>query len=207
MKLDLKLACIAFLFLFALSLTVIILTDVGPAESAHDPTCIWLYIRRLLLAGFAALLPLAASQKGLSNYGWKISPRWLLIAVLIGVFMGSSNPGGFGPMEGFPVLVVLAVAAVHTFATELFFRAYLITTLSNTFKKFWPPVLISSAMYGLFYLSVWNVWSRPLSQKIAMVLLFTFVGLVYGICYKKSKSFLVPWIAHMLGVIKYGEFF
>jgi len=175
----------------------------GEAESAHAPTSVWMYVRRALLCACALLLPLLAGGKTAKHYGWKISLKWLGISILLGIAMGYRNPGGFDPLQ----LSAILLACMHAFATELFFRAYLITTLSEIFKNFWPPVLISSLLYGLFYMTVWNAWNRPDIQKIIFVGLFTVIGLIHGYCYKKSRSFLVPWILHFFSVIKYTNLF
>jgi membrane protease YdiL (CAAX protease family) len=151
----------------------------------------------------ALLLPILAGGKGPESYGWKITLKWLLIALPLGVAMGFGNPGGFDPRYVSAILL----ACMHALATELFFRAYLITTLSAYFKKFWPPVIISSVMYGFFYLTVSTTWQQPGARKFIFVGLFTMIGLLHGYCYKKSQSFFVPWIIHFLGVLKYKTLF
>jgi hypothetical protein len=37
--------------------------------------------------------------------------------------------------------------------------------------------------------------------------LFGGLGIIFGSCYKKSGSFLVPWLMHFLGVLQYKVFF
>jgi membrane protease YdiL (CAAX protease family) len=196
-------AAAAWAVLSMVSFWAAIIMGWGPAESEHDPASLWMYVRRGLLCACAILLPLLAGGTTARGYGWKISVRWLCISVLLGIAMGYRNPGGFDPRQ----LSAVALACMHAFATELFFRAYLISALSGFFKKFWPPVLISALMYGLFYLTVWNAWNRPGMQKIIFVCLFTGIGIIYGYCYKKSRSFLVPWILHFFSVLKYGSLF
>ncbi len=193
----------AWVILLMISFWASIYMGWGPAESAHDPASIWMYVRRGLLLACALLLPLVAGSKGAGAYGWKITQKWLLIAIPLGVAMGFVNPGGFDPRYVSAILL----ACMHALATELFFRAYLITTLSAYFKKFWPPVIISSVMYGIFYLTVSTTWQQPGAGKFIFVGLFSIIGILHGYCYKKSQSFLAPWIIHFLGVLKYKLFF
>ena len=176
----------------------------GPAESSHDPSSLWMYSRRALMISLALLVPKLAVGRGVAaSYGWSISLNWLLVSIPVGIAMGFGNPGGFDPRFA----SAITLACMHAFATELFFRAYLITALSSYFKSFWPPVLVSSLMYGLFYLTVSTTWQQPGARKYIFVVLFTLIGILHGWFYKKSKSFLVPWIIHFLGVLKYNCLF
>jgi hypothetical protein len=175
----------------------------GPSESDHNPASVWMYVRRGLLLACALLLPRIAGSKGIEAYGWKISLKWILVSLPLGIAMGFSNPGGFDPRYTSAILL----ACMHALATELFFRAYLITTLSAVFQKFWPPILISSVMYGIFYLTVSTTWQQPGTRKFIFVGLFSLIGILHGYCYKKSQSFLAPWIIHFLGVLKYKLLF
>jgi hypothetical protein len=202
-KKSLLIAVSAWLILLIISFWASIHMGWGPAESAHDPASIWMYVRRGLLFGCALLLPLLAGGKGAEAYGWNISLKWLMIALPIGVAMGFVNPGGFDPRY----VPAILLACMHALATELFFRAYLINTLSAYFKKFWPPVIISSLMYGIFYLTVSTTWQQPGARKLIFVGLFTLIGMLHGYCYKKSRSFFAPWIIHFLGVLKYKLLF
>ena len=135
--------------------------------------------------------------------GVRISLAWLVISLLVGIAMGFNNPGGFDPT----VPIALVLALFHTFATELFFRGYLYKTLSVSMKGAALPILISSMCYGLFYLTTGDIWPRPFLAKMLLVILFSAVGAVYAFCYKRSGSFLVPWIMHFCGVLKYQMFF
>jgi hypothetical protein len=58
-------------------------------------------------------------------------------------------------------------------------------------------------MYGIFYLTVWTTWGLPLIGKIIFVFLFTSLGILFSHTYKKSGSFLAPWMMHFLGVLNY----
>ena len=196
-------ALFAYILLLIISFWASIIGGFGQAESLHDPACAWLYVRRLLLAGCAVLLPLAGNSKGLSAYGWSISGKWIGISVALGLAIGLSNKGGFVPVK----ISAILLACFHAFATELFFRAYLITALSKALKTFWPPVLISSLLYGIFYMTVWTAWQQQGPGRILFIFLFTAIGILHGYCYKKSGSFLAPWIMHFLGVLNYRALF
>jgi membrane protease YdiL (CAAX protease family) len=74
-------------------------------------------------------------------------------------------------------------------------------------KGFWPPVIASSLLYGIFYMTVWPIWNRPFGPNLLFVGLFGGLGIIFGSCYKKSGSFLVPWLMHFLGVLQYKVFF
>jgi len=196
-------ALAAYTLLLIVSFQISILSGHGRAESLHDPAALWLYGRRLLMVAAAVVLPWITGAKGFLSYGWRIAPRWLAIAAVLGIFIGLSNKGGFNPKHGSAVLL----ACFHAFATELFYRAYLITTLSTLFRSNWLPVFISSLLYGVSYMTVWTAWHQPLRGRFLFVALFTVIGLIHGYCYKKSRSFPVPWLMHFLGVLQYQMFF
>ncbi len=196
-------ATVVFATLLTISFAVSIVGGFGKAESAHSAASVWLYIRRMLMIAAAVLVPLITWQEGLRGFGWKVSGNWIVIAVLLGIPIGYANKGGFDPRS----VTALLLAGFHAFATEFFFRAYLITAISKSFKNFWPPILVSAVMYGIFYLSVWTTWQQQGLARIAFVCLFIVLGIVFGYCYKKSKSVWVPWIMHFLGVLQYRVFF
>ena len=135
--------------------------------------------------------------------GWGLSVKWLVISLVIGLFMGFSNPGGFNPKD--PIAIMLAL--FHTFSTELFFRGYLYRTFERILKGSWGPILLSSLCYGLLYLTTWPIWNSSLVGKLAFVALFTAVGIPFAYGYKRSGSFFVPWLMHFFGVLKYGTLF
>lgn len=142
-------------------------------------------------------------KENLSALGLRISFTWVVISLLVGIPMGFGNRGGFDPTE--PVAIILAL--FHTFATELFFRGYLFKTLSASMKGAIIPILLSSLCYGLFYLTTGDIWPRPFLVKTLLVILFSAVGAVYAYAYKRSGSFLVPWMMHFFSVLKYRMLF
>ena len=189
----------AYALVLSFSFVAGIVFGLGEAESAHSPGSLLLYARRILLVACAALLPLVSGRGGIPAYGWKASPRWLLLSVILGTGIGFGNRGGFEPRH----LSSLLLACFHAFSMELFFRGYLITTFSRSMKSFWGPVLVSSLCYGFFYLSVWTTWSLSIAGKLIFICLFSLLGILFGYCYKKSGSILVPWLMHFLGVLRY----
>jgi len=204
LKKDVVLAIGSWVLLMALAVKFSLIDGLGAAESEHLATSGWMYARRIIMILFACGLPLLSGDTGIASFGWRITPRWLLIAVAIGFFVGFGNPGGFDPRS----VVAVILAAFHTFATELYFRAYLITTFARHFKGFWPPILLSAVMYGLSYLTVYNIWvDRGFAARIVFVALFTALGVLFGCSYRKSGAFPVPWFMHFFGVLKYKLLF
>ena len=196
-------ALAAYGVLLLLSFQCSILNGYGWEESQHSPASSWLYARRILLIAAAVFLPWLTGSKGLTAYGWRITPRWLGISAVLGIVIGLGNRGGFDPRHASALLL----ACFHAFATELFFRAYLITTLSGVFRGFWMPVVISSVLYGVFYMTVWTAWNQTPRNRVIFIALFSLIGLVHGYCYRKSRSFPVPWLMHFLGVLRYRLLF
>jgi hypothetical protein len=175
----------------------------GKAESLHDPLSFWMYARRGLMIILGIGIPWLRGRDTLAAFGWQLSVTWFFIIVAAGGLIGISNKGGFDPAS----LIAVILALFHTFATELFFRRYLLKTFSALFTGMWPPVLLSSFLYGLFYLTVWTTWGLPLVGKIIFVFMFTGLGIVFSYSYKKSGCFLVPWLMHFLGVLNYRMLF
>jgi len=199
-KRDIVLAVGSYCVLMALAVKFSIFDGLGEAESEHLATSGWMYVRRIIMIAFACVLPLLCGQKGITSYGWGITRRWLVIALVVGILMGFGNPGGFDPRS----LIAIVLAAFHAFATELYFRAYLITTFARHCKNFWTPIVLSSLMYGFSYLTVYGIFFHPWHWfKIVGVVLFTVLGIIFGYSYRKSQSFNVPWIMHFFGVLKY----
>lgn len=168
----------------------------GEGESAHDPASLWLYGRRLLLAGAALVGVSVAGGAGLASLGWGVT-LWLPVALAAGGVMGARNRGGFHPTGAVPV----AVALFHTLAVELYFRAYLFRHLGLLLG--WWSLPLSAAAYGLYYLTVHTVWAGGGRGRVAGVALFTALGLVFAGLYAASGSFLVPWLAHFAAVLRW----
>jgi hypothetical protein len=203
MKKDVLIALSTYIFLFIVTFILSIGFGLGEAESTHDPNSLLLYGRRILMIIFAIAVPWFTRKHPPSALGWKLSVKWIFISLAVGLFMGSTNPGGFNPKD--PLAILLAL--FHTFSTELYFRGYLFTTFERSMKGWWVPLLLSSFLYGLFYLTVWPIWARPPLAKMIFVVGFTLVAMPFGYGYKKSGSFFVPWMMHFFGVLKYTMLF
>jgi len=203
MKRDFTIVLGVYILLFFISWIMSITLGLGEAESAHDPSSLWLYGRRLIMVILAIGLPWFTKKETLSALGWKVSLQWVVISFSVGVGIGFGNPGGFDP--ALPVAILLAL--FHTFATELFFRGYLFRTFGSFFNSTWIAILLSSLLYGIFYLTVGTASAMPLIGKVIFICLFTALGILFSYCYKKSGSFLVPWIMHFFGVLKYRSLF
>jgi hypothetical protein len=168
----------------------------GPAESAHDPASLWLYVRRLLLAATALAGVSLVGDADLAALGWGLSP-WLLLALVVGAAMGLRNKGGFHPTGPVPV----ALALFHTLATELYFRAYLFRHLGELIGAWALPA--SALAYGLYYLTVHTVWAGGRRGRVAGVILFTVLGLAFAGLYALAGSFLAAWLAHFAAVLRW----
>ena len=203
MKKDVLIALSTYIFLFIVTFILSIGFGLGDAESAHDPNSLLLYGRRGLMIMFAIGIPWFTRKQPLSALGWKLPVKWIFISLAVGLFMGFTNPGGFDPKD--PLAILLAL--FHTFAAELYFRGYLFTTFERSMKGVWVPMLFSSFLYGLFYLTTWPIWARPPLIKMVLVMLFTLVAMPFAYGYKKSGSFFIPWMMHFFGVLKYRMLF
>ena len=203
MRREILFAISAFAVLFIVSFICSIVLGMGKAESLHDPASLWMYARRGLMIIFGLAIPWLRGKDNLTAFGWKAESKWIFITIGAGVLIGLGNKGGFDPAS----LIAIILALFHTFTTELFFRRYLLKTFSDSFRSFWPPIIISSFLYGLFYLTVSTTWGLPLAGKIIFVFMFTGLGIVFSFSYKKSGSFLVPWMMHFFGVLSYRMLF
>ncbi len=199
MKRDVVVALVTYLLLFVLSFVISIGLGFGEAEGRRELSSLWMYGRRVLMAVAAIAIPWVTRKEGPSALGWGMSPRWFFIALGVGFFMGIGNRGGFNPLD--PVAIPLAL--LHTFAMEVFFRGYLFRTFERVMGRLWIPLLLSSLLYALFYLTVWATWTQPLLGKVGFVFLFTGIGTVFGYSYKRSGSFLVDWMMHFFAVLQY----
>ena len=111
----------------------------GEAAAEHDPASIWSYVKKLSMIALALGLPLIAGYGKAGSYGWRITLPWLAIAVVIGLAQGWAN------REGFDIgLFAVLNAGLHSFAIEIYFRAYLI----NAFKKSLQRFLAADILIG-----------------------------------------------------------
>jgi membrane protease YdiL (CAAX protease family) len=203
MNKDTILALTTFGLLLIVAFILSIGFALGEAESLHDSSSGLLYFRRVLMVIAALAIPWFTRRQTPASLGWSLSLKWIGISIGVGLLMGFSNPGGFNPKD--PIALLLAL--FHTFSTEMFFRGYIFKTFEREFKGAWTPILLSSFCYGLFYLTTWPIWGSPPIGKLAFVILFTLIGIAFAYGYKKSGSFLVPWMMHFFGVLKYGMLF
>ncbi len=203
MKRDLFLALTTYFFLLVVSFIVSIVLRLGEAESSRELSSLWLYGRRGLMIIAAIAIPWFAGRENLAAVGWKLTWKWVLVAVGIGVCMGFFNRGGFNPTEA----KAIPLALLHTFAMELFFRGFLLRIFANSMKQLWIPLLLAALLYALFYLTMWSVWTQPLGGKLMFVIRFIFIGIVFGYAYKRSGSLSVNWMMHFLAALQYRFLF
>ena len=149
MKREILFAISTFAVLFIVSFICSIVLGMGKAESLHEPTSLWMYARRGLMIIFGLVIPWLRGKDNLTAFGWKAESKWIFITIGAGVLIGLGNKGGFDPAS----LIAIILALFHTFATELFFRRYLLKTFSDSFRSFWPP-------YYNIFISVWFVLSH-----------------------------------------------
>ncbi len=199
MKREILFAISTFAVLFIVSFICSIVLGMGKAESLHEPASLWMYARRGLMIIFGLVIPWLRGKDNLTAFGWKAESKWIFITIGAGVLIGLGNKGGFDPAS----LIAIILALFHTFATELFFRRYLLKTFSDSF-----PVL---APYYDIFISCMVCFISPCglpgdcryAGKIIFVFMFTGLGIVFSFSYKKSGSFLVPWMMHFFGVLSY----
>jgi len=203
MKKEILIAFTACIILFFICFYVNIYLGLGKAESDHDPSSVWLYVNHSLLIVLAIVLPVFSGINIFRIAGWKFNSRWFAIAVAVGFFMGFGNRGGFDPR--IPVMLLLAL--FHTFAMEFFFRTYLYRFLQPYFKWQYTSMVLSSLFHGIIYLTEYPIWQLSMVGKAGIVFLFTMLGILFSVSYKKSDSFYVPWFMHFFGVLKYGLLF
>ena len=166
----------------------------GKAAAEHDPASIWSYTVKLWMIALAIGLPVIAGYGGLKDYGWRMTLPWFAAVTVIGLAQGAAN------REGFDMgLVAVLGAGYHSFAVEIYFRAYLINAFRRALNGFWPPVLLSAVLYGLYHLSVYPAMQdNPFAFYVPF---FTVLGVVFGYIYAKSRSFIAVWLCHWLAVI------
>ncbi|MFC1671283.1 type II CAAX prenyl endopeptidase Rce1 family protein [Spirochaetota bacterium] len=200
---DILIAILSFVFVFIISFIFSIVMDLGEAESKHDPGSLLMYGRRILMIILAIAIPWILKKRTISELGWDMTVKWFLIALAVGIFMGFFNRGGFNPMSGIAIIIAL----FHTFSVEIFFRGYLFKTFEEGMESKWIPLVLSSFLYGLSYLTSWPIWHKPILFNIIFVGMFTLVAMPFGYGYKKSGFFWVPWLMHFFGVLKYRMLF
>lgn len=194
--LQLTYAGLSYIVLWAFSWWGAIGRGWGAAESDHDPASGWMYARRLALAAAAVVGVTVVGGSGIASFGWGASP-WLAAVLLLGLAMGGANKGGFTPAGPVPV----ALALFHTFATELYFRGYLFHHLAGLIDMWALP--LSALAYGCYYLTVHTVWAGGRKGRVAGLVLFTFLGVLFAGAYLLTGSLLGAWLAHFGAVLRW----
>jgi membrane protease YdiL (CAAX protease family) len=178
-----------------------VVTGWGEAESRHAPESIWMYVRKATMIALAVLLPILGKTPRVSQFGWRMTPRWFAITVVAGLFIGWGNRGGYRPES----VALIAGAAFHTFAVELYFRGYWIKLLECYTQRFWLPILISGALYGVYQITVFAIVQRPAWQIALLMLMFTALGIGFGYAQRKSGAVSVAILMHFIGVLSLKE--
>jgi hypothetical protein len=178
-----------------------VISGYGEAESAHDPSSIWMYVRRASLIGMALVLPRLDGAGG-PDYGYSVSPRSLAWACGLGLVIGFGNRGGYELTS----LALVAGAAFHTFATELYFRGYWVSVLERAACSRKVTIATSGLLYGLSTLTWFAAYHRELPPW-GFILLFTFLGAVFAWAKVLSGSVLIAAIMHFVGVLNLKSLF
>ena len=185
--------------------------DTGGMASEGDPFLLVLYaLAGSLLASIIAVLGVNAIM---TRHSWEklglghIPRRWVMPAIYAGVIAAGVRVGIIvGLFELFPALEegaavleeafvfeetwkMVVVGLLATFIVpvyeELFFRGFVHNALGNRLK-FWPAILLSSLIFGLFHLIP--------AQIITAFLL----GIVLGWLYERSGSLWIAILCHLV---------
>lgn len=197
---DLKRALIvgalAYLTFHAFAYVMAVRLGFGEAESRHDPASLWMYLRRLSMVAMALLLPRLIGGPSAREYGWTLPSRWLAIAIALGLVIGLGNRGGYQMTS----VALVAGAAFHAFAVELYFRGYWLRLLEQaTTGKGWPA-FGCGLLYGLSTLTWYATYHREMPPW-GFVLLFTSLGAAFAWAKQRSNSVLIAWVMHFVGVL------
>lgn len=110
------------------------------------------------------------------------------VSVALCVIAGTAR-GGMPAEEGIALLLLeTLLLLIQSGAEEYYFRAWLQADLQRRWGP-WPALLAAALLFAALHFVV--AASRPLS--FATLLLG---GLLFGLAYRKSGSFLVPWALH-----------
>ncbi len=185
-----------YLTFHAVAYVVAVELGFGEAESRHDPASIWMYLRRLSMIAIALILPRFVGGPAVKEYGWTLPSRWLAIAVGLGLVIGFGNRGGYQMTS----VALVAGAAFHAFATELYFRGYWLGLLERASASKWLPAFGCGLLYGLSTLSWYAAYHREMPPW-GFILLFTSLGMAFAWAKQRSTSVLIAWIMHFVGVL------
>ncbi|MBN1947390.1 MAG: CPBP family intramembrane metalloprotease [Bradymonadales bacterium] len=187
------------------SLAVVLLTDLGASELDYSSPSAWFFGRIVLLLVLAVVGTVAVRKEPLSSLGFGLSARHLAAGAGVGVVLGLVG-SRLAPIyvEGSPLLwgVVMLLMLAETLSHEAFFRGTVTRVLLVGFKTPAAAIALSCVLYGLFYLTYWNVLQiRGYYLFYYSVLLFGFgVGGLYASLYYWSKSLWPVVVAHFFTV-------
>lgn len=198
LKRALLVGSVVYLAFHALAYVIAVQYGLGAAESRHDPSSLWMYLRRLSMIVLALVLPSFAGGPVAREYGWTLPSRWLAIAIAMGLLIGLGNRGGYELGS----VALVAGAAFHAFATELYFRGYWLTLLERVSSSKWLPAFGSGLLYGLSTLSWYATYHRELPPW-GFILLFSSLGMTFAWSKQRSGSTLVAFVMHFVGVLNF----
>jgi len=196
LKRALLLGALVYVAFHVFAYVVAVQNGLGEAESRHDPGSLWMYLRRLSMIAIALVLPRFAGGPLAKDYGWTLPSRWLAIAILLGLVIGFGNRGGYQLAS----VALVAGAAFHAFATEVYFRGYWLGLLQRASSSKWLPAFGCGLLYGLSTLSWYATYHRELPPW-GFILLFTSLGMAFAWAKQRSGSVLVAFVMHFVGVL------
>jgi membrane protease YdiL (CAAX protease family) len=162
----------------------------------------WFYARLGLLIGAALVGTVVLRKNKIQRIGFWPSPGWSVIGVGLGLVAGILAafiaPIRFEGAVAFTT--VIGLMFFQAIAHEMFFRGYVTRMLLIDFTAKWKAIALSGLLYGLFYLTYYNVMQLDLFSKLYFSILVPgmILGSAFAFLYWKSKSIWPSTIAHFM---------
>ena len=107
--------------------------------------------------------------------------------------------------SGNMIIAAVYTIFVNSFIEEYFFRGFIFQGL---LKQGWhkPAYIISSAVFAVYHVSIFEAWFGPGLMMVMLLGLFT-GGLIFAYFVKKTESILASWFIHVsadLALITFG---
>ncbi len=182
-----------------------------------DGTFAWLWVRHIIQGlVFLAIMVLITKTRGI-KFGFSLGDSkvglffvrlfaiiggvYLLVSLLI-IFLTGSFPVFDAPLTFRNIFGYLGFQfLLPGLSEELIFRAFAITMLGLFVKgRFFKgnistANIIAAVIFGLAHVR-WELFPFAVSYDLFQVIYATGLGIVYGVCYEKSKSMIYPMIIH-----------
>jgi membrane protease YdiL (CAAX protease family) len=194
-------AIVTTVLLCAVSLVVVLYTNLGPGEVDWEVGPPWLFGRNALLVGMAFLGTLALRRDPPKALGLEPSPGGIIFGLIMGGFLGFVGAYVSPPRAAHEInmALVFASCAAQAIGHEFFFRGFITRTFLVEMRSPLIALTLSCVFYSVFWMTFYSVLQNQGFWLLYTVLLFGCgVGGIFAYLFYRTKCVWTVTIAHFM---------